>query len=128
MINVWHEFIFFHSIAPETLRPQHQQCSPTSSSPASLATGHRTGHLYPSSDFTGGSCNYFKLSTVQSPISASFGAAGKKEQKIILFKKIILRNFYHLIILINSRSYQYGGWNDVLSLCSGRCSPSGLFV
>ena len=87
MINVRHEFIFFHSIAPETLR---QQCSPTSSSPASLATGHLTGHLYPSSDFTGGSCNYFKLSTVQSPISASFGAAGKKtepkKKKFFFFK------------------------------------------
>ena len=88
MINVRHEFIFFHSIAPETLR---QQCSPTSSSPASLATGHLTGHLYPSSDFTGGSCNYFKLSTVQSPISASFGAAGKKTEQNK--KKFFFLNF-----------------------------------
>ena len=57
------------SIAPsENLKPEPD-------TGLAEATGHLTGHHYPSSDFTGGSGNYFKLSSVHSPLSASFGAA-----------------------------------------------------
>ena len=57
------------SIAPsENLKPEPD-------TGLAEATGHLTGHHYPSSDYTGGSGNYFKLSSVHSPLSASFGAA-----------------------------------------------------
>ena len=108
------------SIAPsENLKPEPD-------TGLAEATGHLTGHHYPSSDFTGGSGNYFKLSSVHSPLSASFGAASGiainhdytpalrtvTNWKVLLFKNLQME----------SRSLN---WCSPMFL---RCSPLGFYL